>query len=372
MNIGSSKLQPLSSEQSNPILAGMQRGLQVHLQQLQNKKAKAQLPYAGPQSAANLQRTQLQNEGTQAQLPYKGPQAAASLEATQLKNTLQQIINHYMPQQQEAQIGQKNAMSQFYKMGGPRAGVAIANQNAFMKNVGLDNPQLNGDPTKIREAANAYQQGKSSLPDGSKLNPMSPNTVSALATVMKGNSTAALVTKAVQANQSEAELQVMSSMAQKDAAPYATTYAGYSPHQILDTFKDDDKSQKQLGNFIASQAAQYEIAQQRNRVAQGAPGVGATRELMSESMQHIQSSYPRLSGKARKAAADRLNDYFTAGLQARNAVGISPTLLIPGATGMNTSNTPGEPKNGPQIGDVVKGYTYIGGPPHDKSSWSKN
>jgi hypothetical protein len=200
------------------------------------------------------------------------------------------------------------------------AGVGQKEEMFFQDLVRRDNPNLPTD--KIYEAANALRQGKTELSDGTKLNPMSPATQSSFDRLTKGSSYSGAIVPIIKANQSEAELSTIMNMANKDFEPYATTYAGYSSDQIMDSFKTDDASQKRLGNFIASQAAQYEASQIRNRIAGGEPGISATNELMGKSGQIIKTMFPRLSSTARIQATKRLDEYLKEGLKARKSVGV--------------------------------------------------
>ncbi len=205
---------------------------------------------------------------------------------------------------------------------GGLGGVGQKEEMFFQNLVAKDNPQLGNDPNRIYEASNALREGRDILSDGTKLNPLSPASQSSFDRLTKGTTYSGAVVPILKANQSEAELHTIMEMANKDFEPYATTYKGYSPEQIIDTFKTDDASQKKLGNFIASQAAQYEASQIRNRIAGGEPGISATHELMGKSGQIIKTMFPRLSSTARIQATKRLDEYLTKGLEARKSVGI--------------------------------------------------
>ncbi len=192
----------------------------------------------------------------------------------------------------------------------------------FESLVAKDNPNLNKN--QIYEAANAIANGQETLSDGTPVK-ISPASQSSLDRITKGTTTAPLITQSIKANQAHAELQTLTEMSNKDFAPYAETYAGYSPQQIVDSFKKDKTSQERLGNFIASQAAQYEAAQIRNRIAGGEPGISATQELMGKSGQIVKTLYPRLSAEARAQATKRLDQYLDKALEARNKIGLRPS-----------------------------------------------
>ena len=231
----------------------------------------------------------------------------------------QQILNNFLPRREEAEIGNTIAQSNYYNRGGAGAGVGTKYQTAYMNEVAKDNPGLTGD--QIREAANAYAQGKTTLNDGTQLAPMSPSTQLAFDNAVKASSTAQGINQSNLANQADAELKVFTDLSKEWSKPYASALLNKSPAQILDTFKNDDESQTKLGKVIAANALQFEIAQIRNRIAGGNPGITSTQQLMNESMQHINAVWLRLSAKARSVATDSLNEAITKGLRARNKVG---------------------------------------------------
>jgi hypothetical protein len=277
----------------------------------------------------------------QSQIGFQNAQTNKLNTMTPLEAQQQGILNQYLPQSEQARLAQSGAMTNYYNMGGPRASVGTKNEQAFQHGVALDNPQLR--PDQIYEAGNVLRSGGTQLSDGTKLNPLSPSSIDAYNTLQKGNTYAGAAVPLIKAHQAEAELKVIEDMSQKDFAPYATTYAGYSPEQIIDTFKTDDASQLKLGDFIASQAAQYEAAQIRNRIAGGEPGISATNELMGKSGQVIKTLFPRLSAKARERATKRLDQYLSAGLKARTkaGTGLADVQLGNNQSGNNQPDTSG-------------------------------
>jgi hypothetical protein len=244
-----------------------------------------------------------------------------SNESQRLKNTYQDKENNWYDRDKQSMIDERNALSYARKQGLSGLGVGGKEEIRFNNEVAQDNPHLK-TPEQVREAANVYAQGGNQLSDGTPLRPISESAKRSLDRLTKGSSYSGAIVPIIKANQADAELKVLMDMSNKDFAPYATTYAGYSPEQIADTFKKDEASQKRLGNFIASQAAQYEAAQIRNRIAGGEPGISATQELMGKSGQIIKDRYPRLSATARQQATKRLDEYLDAGLKARRQVGI--------------------------------------------------
>jgi predicted ATP-dependent serine protease len=102
------------------------------------------------------------------------------------------------------------------------------------------------------------------------------------------------------------------------------------PQQITNQFSSSERDQKALGKLIAAGAINYEMAQLRNRVAGGEPGIGATQILMKESGNMLSSHYPNLTVTARNEAQNEINRIIGQGLRAREKVGVSPSQLLPG------------------------------------------
>jgi hypothetical protein len=268
-----------------------------------------------------LEQEKLGAPNLRSQIASRDTETSRTQQMTPLDLIKKQLENKYLPAEKEAGIESTKAMSELRKRGGFGQGVRGREELLFNSGVAQDNPHLTTNE-QIREAANAYSEGKDTLSDGTPLKPMSPSTKRSLDALTKATTYAGAAVPIIKAKQADAELKTLMDMSQKDFEYYATTYNGYSPKQIIDTFKNDDASQVKLGNFIASQAAQYEAAQIRNRIAGGEPGISATQELMGKSAQIIDSKFPRLSAKARAQAAKRLDQYLDAGLKARISVGI--------------------------------------------------
>jgi hypothetical protein len=349
MFIGQPNFPMLSADQANPAISGLARMIQMHLQRQQVQRNDATMPFVGPQAQANLQRTQLGNQGAEAQLPYIAPEAAADLQGKQLQNkfyapnmqsqiasrdagTLQQnIMNSLLPDKMKSDIGLTNAQAQMYGMGGgmhPTA--AIQSYNQVLNNVAQDNPELKNDPSKIREATNAYLQNQNSLSDGTQLNPMSGVTQQSLGQYVKYSTTAPLLTRQVGAQQAEAEQNVISNLAKKYILPYGNTYDGYSPQQIVDSFKSDPESQKRLGQFIAGQQMMYDMSQLQIRINQGQSSEGATNDILNSSQMRLKAQYPKLSAEARSNYLDAINDAMKQMLSARQKQGINASQTVTG------------------------------------------
>lgn len=292
-------------------------------QQQQNEPAPRDNTVASTMQSAQ-QPNQMQNNVMQSLLQQPGQKSLSQMQqmpalANSLNNKMQQpnpldVINRNI----NADLSEKESKANYYKQGGGKSGVATQQQYQLQSNLAKDNPEFTED--QVREAAGNLVEGKKTLNDGTPFN-ASGLSVKSADNVASQGTPAAIRTQTLRANQAEAELQVLGSMAKEDFTPFATTYAGYSPEQIAATFKPDEASQKKLGRFIASQAAQYEIAQIRNRIAGGEPGIMATNELMGKSGQVIKSQFPKLSAVAREEASDRLDEYLNKALKARNKYG---------------------------------------------------
>jgi hypothetical protein len=229
---------------------------------------------------------------------------------------------------------QKKAAEQQLSMNG--LGTGGREEQFFEQLVAKDNPDLK-TPEEKYEASNVLRMGGDRLKNGKILNQLSPASKESYNRLIKGGSTSPLITKAIQANQADAEIQAISGEAQKDIHDYGDTVLGYSPQQIMDSFKSDKASQQKLGRFIAGQQVQYEIAQNEIKLANGQPGVTSTNELMNLGQQMIKAKYPKLSAEAREAAQKRFTEILQIGLKARNKVGISPSDISKGGGGNSSS-----------------------------------
>lgn len=280
------------------------------------EKIKAQ--FAQPEAEANLQST------------------LAGLQSTQLANAL---TKQFGAQKEQADIDLKKQMAATYGMGGGRSNMTNQLLVSGLSQFKRDNPTLPDD--KLQEGFSNVLGGQFTLNDGTPVNASNMLKIISGKLITSG-APAALTTQNVKAGQAEAELPVLEKYASAGLAPYGDTFNGYSPAQIADTFKNDDASQRKLGRFIASQGLQYEIAQNRIRLANGQPGVGSTEELMKLSQQNIKTKYPKLSAVARQEAANVMDEALKAGLQARKSVGVLGSGSIQGSgSGASQPATPG-------------------------------
>lgn len=309
-----------ASAMNNPA-AGQQppASLNDGLMQLVNQQIPNNMTAANDQS-------QMSPWAQAAQMQMPGPAAAQ-----QAKPSLAQNIAGTMPSQQNAynplqilmrdinaDIGSKQALANWRQMGGGRGGTKIQGQMYLQNQVMRDNPGMSSDDAF--EAAGNIMDGDNSL-HGKPIN-VSGLTRTTADNLSLGRTTAAAATQGIKANQAEAELGVLNDYAQKGLEPYGDSFAGMNGPQIADTFKTDAKSQERLGRFVASQALQYEIAQNRIRLANGQPGVTSSQEMINLSQQSINAKFPKLTYAARKEAARYMDEALRKGLEARNRYGI--------------------------------------------------
>lgn len=317
---------------------------------LEQQKAKLFNQYYGPNIESEIagrnaltEGRKIENQYSPERLQIANQVARENLEQLRKTNPFAyeqiKINTQYLPQEKQAALQKSQAMTQYYNMGGPGTGVANKAQAAYQNLVAKDNPNL--PPEKLYEAANVLAQGGNALSDGTPLNPLSPSSRQALNVMMKYGTTSPLITKSIQGQQAEKEIEVLSKFAQKGLEPYGNTYFGYSPQAIMDSFKNDAKSQERLGELIAAQQLQFEISQNQIRLANGQPGVTTTQELMDMGMQRIKQLYPRLSSKARETA----QKYFIKALQEANKARTSIDIGAASAStfGKQNSNKDNDP-----------------------------
>lgn len=285
-------------------------------------------------------------ETIQTENAYKKQLSEKLRAMTPLEVEEQKIKNKYGEQSIQADIAEKNALAEWRKTGGGAkgAGVAAKDDAIFQQSVAKDNPQLS--PDEAYQASNIISQGGNQMPDGRSIN-ASAATMRAFDRAVKGTTTAAIINRSVRSNQAEAEIGVLSKYAQEALKPYGTTLNNLSPEQIVDSFKKgDEKSQKRLGKFIASQQLQYEIAQNEIALAMGQPGVTSTEHLMQLGQQSINAKYPMLSYTARQEANSYFLEALKEGLKARNKVGFGAGSLAENRNESRSEKSEGKSKSG--------------------------
>jgi hypothetical protein len=236
------------------------------------------------------------------------------------ENTLKQkILNEFLREREPAEIEEIRQRGKYYGMGGSSGSTGSKDYMAYVDGISKDNPGLNAE--QLKEATDVLARGGTQLSDGTPLKPMSFGTRTAFDRAVKASTTAQQINNLNNANQAESELDVFNRKAQEMRAPYGTTYFGKSPQAIVDSFKSDDASQTRLGKLIAANMVTFEIAQIQNRIAQGAPGITSTMQLIEEGKQHIPLYGAKLSAKAREVANEEYTKIIKEGLAARNKAG---------------------------------------------------
>ncbi len=244
----------------------------------------------------------------------------------------------------KAQAEAQRALAGNRSLGGSGMGTGGKEELFFQSLVDKDNPQFGGDKQKVYQAANRLRQGETTLEDGTPINPLSPASRASFDRITKSGSTSGQVNQMLNAKGADEEIKTLSNLATQWNKPYGNTYLNKSPQQIVDTFKNDEVSQTRLGEFIAAQQLQNEIAQIETRLAMGQPGITNTHDLMKLGAQQIDARYPILSQKAREVAQKRFVYALQQGLKAREKIGIGASGAVsnpaPSAAGNknNTSN----------------------------------
>lgn len=299
---------PTLNNQSNAQSQNQPSFLDALNQAIQKQNNPMGLSQQGQQGAAQNQ------QGSQ---NYIDPYVENSMKQAQLRSALQmlplnaqkaQLENKFYPQQQNADITHQLLVNKFLpaltqsqidlnKMGGRGMGVGQKADMYLNSLVQKDNPNLNEN--QLFEAANVLREGRSSLADGTPVK-FSPETKDAYDRVFKMGTTSSLVNGNIMSAQAHAAIPVLQKYATKGLAPYGDTIANLNPQQIMDTFKNDKDSQTKLGDLIASQQLQFDLAQEYIRLSRAKPGKSITNELMDIGQQMINAKYPKLSQAARE------------------------------------------------------------------------
>jgi len=317
MNIGNPNFFGRNTD-NNPLLNGINKGLQRQGKRLANQKLEAQLPYIGDEEKEKLLAAQLGNQKTQIDLPFERDKQQAGLDQTLLGNMQKSILNKFLPQMQESIIKRNNNLADRKPIQG-----AEGQQWDFLVNqVSADNPQLKGDLSKVRDAINAYETGKTTLSDGTPLNTPKQTTLDAISRWQRPNTTAALLTNLIKGKQSEAENKVISKFISDAIKPYGKTFDGYSFEQIRDQFSSDPDSQKKLGRFLAAQTANIEQARVRDWIMGANPTISGLHDILGNSPTYSKISKVMQSGESKQEYIRALDELFGNMLRAREKVGI--------------------------------------------------
>lgn len=320
---------PLSFEQANPLITGLMQGqqfgqqmqqfpLEQQYRQLINAIKGVEAEYAPAMAKEGLTKAQQENIWNpklwQSQIGLQGAQASRMNTMTPLEAQELKLKNQYYPQETQANIDYKKAMAQF---GG--GGVGAKEEYLFQNLVSKDNPHLS--PEQVYEASNALRQGKTTLADGTPLNPLSPAAMDSLNRLTKYGTTGTLITQGVQASQAEAEMPILKKYIDEGIAPYGTTIFNNSPQQIKDALnvKDHD-AQERLGKYMASQQLLYDRAALSLKINALPAGVTIADEIKKLSYASVNEKYPTLSSEARKIASDIVAKAMEESLRARRSI----------------------------------------------------
>ena len=97
------------------------------------------------------------------------------------------LKNEWYPKSEQAKINEENALADYRRTGGAGSDATAKAQRAFENSIAQDNPEL--APDDLFEASNIYREGGDSLSNGTKLNPLSAASQTALDKVIKSSTT---------------------------------------------------------------------------------------------------------------------------------------------------------------------------------------
>lgn len=369
MNIGQWRLQLPTQQQSTPILSGTDQTAALFAKLLANKKSRATLPYAGLQAAANLQHTQLGNQ-------YYGPQAMAhiGLEGAQANEANQNargqgITNQYLPQTLQAKIGQIMAMTNFYNMGGGHMSEPQKNNFALQFQIHKAYPNM---PTNdIADAASQLLLGKNSFSDGRPLPPITGQMMGILNEVAQKNTTGAINNQRYFAQNLDALFKKTNPLIQgatrfagalgkaKGSLAAAKASLGKNTQDYSDYIKFTRQALPQLASELSRMEGMHGTDKQKLAAYKSLNPVAldVNPALAMDEYNYMKELSSSIQDQLNKGAYQVYNSGANEGDQGNNPMSSSSVSQAPSA---------------PQVGDVVKGYTYLGGPPGNKSSWRKN
>ena len=245
------------------------------------------------------------------------------MDALKAKLEEQNIINKNKEAYIKSQIKSNESMADWRQQGGGKGGVFVALERNLHNNIGMDNPQLNNDPAKLREAADVYANNGDTLSDGTKLNPPSQDTIDSFNAKSLKTTTGALATQGVNANQAEAEMDTIDKYINEGRKPYGDTVLGYSGAQIQDSLNvKDNAAQERVGKFIASELLKLDKAAILTRVSGLEKGIQTIDQIKNGLSPIIKAKFPMLSEKARQVALDQIGKAMKDILAKRNEYGI--------------------------------------------------
>lgn len=101
--------------------------------------------------------------------------------------------------------------------------------------------------------------------------------------------TESTITDIQRATGAQAESQSLESFITHGMKPYARKFAGYSPKQIIDSFKTDGKSEEQMSDFLAARALSLENTAARIRQAGLSDAEKIVRALNDKSLNNVKA-----------------------------------------------------------------------------------
>lgn len=293
-----------------------------------------QAKFAQPNAEANLKSTQLQNLYQEIINQFAPEKNRTEIEGSKLKNAHQGLVNQFTPEDYRTQFAARLALANNRNNGGIGSGgrgVSAQQQILLQQQIMKDNPGFT--PQQAFEAAGNLIQGNEKLNDGTPFNSSGLTRASAARVILQGT-TAGLANQGVNAAQAEAEIPIADKYIEEGRKPYGNTVGGYSPQQISDMAKPNDKSaQTRLGNYAAADMLQMEKSALGLRMAGTQSGVTIIDEAMKRANQTIKNVDFIQTDYARQVALDKYREALNKMLKARKSVGI----LNSGLTGNSTS-----------------------------------
>jgi hypothetical protein len=253
---------------------------------------------------------------------------------TPLEAQAERLKNEWYPKLSQSQIDSAKELAKLRASGVSGLGTGGREEILFQNLIAKDNPNLT--PEQAYEASNALREGRDTLSDGTKINPLSPAAQSSFDRLTRYGTTGTLITNAKLASQAEKEMGVLGKYITKAWEPYGNTYAGYSPEQIMNTFSNKKEDQLKLGKLAAAQQLQVDFAAIQNRLNSGQSTASITNEILNNSELRIKTQWPRMSQVARQEAMRYLTEALREGLKARQAVRLGASSVNQ-PTNMTTS-----------------------------------
>jgi hypothetical protein len=246
------------------------------------------------------------------------------------------LKNQLYPEYTKSQIANNLALSKQRELGLTGLGAGGKEEYYFQNLTAKSNPQLT--PEQVFDASNAIREGKTTLPDGTKIN-VTPSMISSLDRIAKYGTTSDLISNVNRGKQADAEIGVLNKYIGEAIAPFSNTIAGYSPAQIMATMSNKKDDQIKLGRFAAAQQLQTDAAANQNIINSGRPTASITREILRDSETKIKTAWPRMSNMARQESLRYLKEALDKTLEAKLSVGIGASGAVYPSRNTQNSNS---------------------------------